>query len=480
MEISVQNFGPIYSAEVVVKPLTVFIGPNNSGKSYFAMLTYASALVAPPFRPYFSAPSIQSPAAAHFLSTALTRINESDLDPLIAQYRSDPQLIDLSPSVIDGVNRLASTVLREYARAVGKELERCFGSRLSELQHRNGSLDVSFIEISNPRPAWTVRIEFARGKRTHSLTRPPDPKAIIRAVFQRLRSQTMNWPDSLRLPADRIDARSAILDQCFAGFPSDRYYLPAARSGMLHSHRLFASMIVGRAPLAGIEAMAIPKMTGVISDFIAHLLQLEPRERGKLEPVARFLEGGILRGDVEIRGRPQTYPEITYRVGTGRFPLHRTSSMISELAPIVLFLRYLVNPDELLIIEEPESHLHPESQLRFARAIAQLVNRDVTTLLTTHSDFFLTEINNTIRAAALLKGGVSLSEFDLTDAIPPRSVGAYLFAPGDDLGTVVRRIPVSPQNGISDAEFSSVNQVLYDKTVRLQRRRRIAESKTNA
>jgi predicted ATPase len=35
------NVGPINSGEIEVKPLTILIGPNQSGKSYAAMLIYS-------------------------------------------------------------------------------------------------------------------------------------------------------------------------------------------------------------------------------------------------------------------------------------------------------------------------------------------------------------------------------------------------------------------------------------------------------
>ena len=43
--IKVENFGPIAQAEVDMKPLTVFMGPNSSGKSYLALLIYSLARV---------------------------------------------------------------------------------------------------------------------------------------------------------------------------------------------------------------------------------------------------------------------------------------------------------------------------------------------------------------------------------------------------------------------------------------------------
>ena len=38
--LEVRDFGPIARASVEMRPLTVFIGPSNTGKSYLAMLLY--------------------------------------------------------------------------------------------------------------------------------------------------------------------------------------------------------------------------------------------------------------------------------------------------------------------------------------------------------------------------------------------------------------------------------------------------------
>ena len=39
--LSVTDFGPIVKADVDLRPLTVFVGPSNTGKSYLAVLIYA-------------------------------------------------------------------------------------------------------------------------------------------------------------------------------------------------------------------------------------------------------------------------------------------------------------------------------------------------------------------------------------------------------------------------------------------------------
>src|SRR4051812_20316452 len=48
MEVVAKNLGPVTSARVRLSPLTVFVGPNNSGKSFMAMLAYAACRASAP------------------------------------------------------------------------------------------------------------------------------------------------------------------------------------------------------------------------------------------------------------------------------------------------------------------------------------------------------------------------------------------------------------------------------------------------
>ena len=77
------------------------------------------------------------------------------------------------------------------------------------------------------------------------------------------------------------------------------------------------------------------------------------------------------------------------------------SSMVSELAPVVLFLRHVVAPGDLLIIEEPESHLHPAMQAEFARQLALVVKAGIRVLVTTHSEWILDQFANLVRMSDL-------------------------------------------------------------------------------
>ena len=41
VEITIKNFGPVRSGKIHLKPLTIFMGSNNTGKSCAAMLVYS-------------------------------------------------------------------------------------------------------------------------------------------------------------------------------------------------------------------------------------------------------------------------------------------------------------------------------------------------------------------------------------------------------------------------------------------------------
>lgn len=41
IQIGVRNFGPIARGLVDLRPLTVFVGPSNTGKTYLSILAYA-------------------------------------------------------------------------------------------------------------------------------------------------------------------------------------------------------------------------------------------------------------------------------------------------------------------------------------------------------------------------------------------------------------------------------------------------------
>ena len=150
--------------------------------------------------------------------------------------------------------------------------------------------------------------------------------------------------------------------------------------------------------------------------------------------------------------------------------------MVSELAPVVLYLRYLVEPGDLLIIEEPESHLHPALQTAFARELARLVHSGVRVLLTTHSEWILEALANLVRLSELSeerREGIPGADVALT----PDQVGAWLFRPDSDgAGSAVEEIPL---DRIRQLGFGEVTESLYNEWARIANRIEAAKADQN-
>ncbi len=154
----------------------------------------------------------------------------------------------------------------------------------------------------------------------------------------------------------------------------------------------------------------------------------------------------------------------------GRFPFHKTSSMVSELAPVILFLKYLVGPGDLVILEEPESHLHPASQRQMARGIVRLVNAGVRVIITTHSDYFIGQVNNLLKLSHASRQKRAKEGYDAEDCLKPNDLGVYHFLLNESLGeSVVKELPIIPSFGIEEEDFAAVSEALYRETVSLQK-----------
>jgi len=339
-----------------------------------------------------------------------------------------------------------------------EELTRCFGTLLPELNRKASEPRYFGFNLSNTQPSWSLAARQA-GKDLKMEERKVDAgQHLIRLGKRFSLSSRHQLPPAVVLEEVFNQAITLI-----ARSLPNAYYFPAARSGILHSHKALASFLVRQSPLVGLERIEIPQLSGVITDFVGELLTIEKRKGASLiAEIANQLEGSVLRGTISLEAAKAQYPEIYYEVGAGQFPLHRTSSMVSELAPIVLFLKHKVKRGDLLIVEEPESHLHPASQVRLARAFADLVKAGVKILLTTHSDYFLTQISNFIRAS-------NQRQVDSSNlpALQADEVGAYLFKTSDN-GTEVKELAITERDGIPDDDFAEVSEALYKETIGLQ------------
>ena len=455
VEIAVKNFGPIAEANIDLRPLTVFVGPSNTGKTYFATLVYALHGISEGFTPlslvsvlyqlrsrYFLAVSAEEKKAIHELDNATTEL----LKKLISSH--SPFKFSDIPQVLS--NYLQSNLTNP--KVIGGELNRCFDLKsVSDLIQFTGSTHCEmqvFLKVSSEDQEW-----WNFNMITTKSDLVVDGTINTDLVLARENEPLWNPTYSDEFTDDTLNRRN-------------RYYLPAARSGVLQSHRVMASSLMERA--ARSDSSGIPTLSAVVADFMKHLplYETDSESNNGLSTIANVLESEVLAGKIIAKPLLSGYPEFFYQPhGTKKeIHLNQTSSMVSELAPLVLFLRGLVHPGDTLIIEEPEAHLHPGAQADMAVILARLVRAGVRVIVTTHSDWLLQEIGNLIRAGELEKAGKEVS--DLPTSLQKEQVGIWHFQKDGK----VEEIPYNRIDGVEPMEYLDVAEDLYNRSARLQNR----------
>ncbi len=490
--IAVKNFGPIVTAEVDVRPLTIFVGPSNTGKSYLAVLLYVLHRCLGRGVPYgYGAAGFpgRRGRSLDFSDTPARQAVHQSLDEWIAAVLRSEAPQDLPADVAAHLHS-ALQAAEGLEGSVTYELKRCFGVEdVGVLVRRAGKAALTHVCLGVPwRADSEARYDIELGSEVSRLTgRFPrvtslQHDATVGAadwIQHLLRSTPARQETSfalervLRFLMDRVAA--SVLGPLYR----NAYYLPADRTGVMHSHQVVVSTIVQSASTTGLRPSPdVPMLSGVLTDFLDQLIGIGDRTRrrrsrsgprgGRVRAgnLADLLEENVLEGAVVTERSETGYPTFAYRPRGWRddIALMRASSMVSELAPVVLYLRYVVQPGDLLIIEEPEAHLHPAMQTAFARELARLVHAGVRVVMTTHSEWFLEQIGNLVRAGTLprkKRTRIPGAEF----ALDPGQVGAWLFRPSKrPRGSIVEEVRFDPESGLFPTDYDQVSEALYNES----------------
>ena len=463
----VADFGPLLEARVDLRPLTVFVGPSNTGKSWLATLVYAwHRHFGPGTRPDRTMPpplrlEMPPPGAGQ---DALVSLAEE-----LAVSEAAPD-VELPSSVVGAI------CLRiEYqSQLIVEEISRCLGVDSSRHLVRANGPSRGQVQLSQavegvPKPAVhelslvengdTLKSTIPKGLRVRS---NPELRYLATRWLRQLRPQSVSGLRLKWLTGELIDALAP------AVLPERRpaYYLPAGRTGLMDAHSVVVSTLIQSAARAGIRPRGpLPALSGVQADFLDQLLQMADGPGGhrtapssaECRKLADRLQKEILGGQIRIEKTSGTsYPRFSYlpRGWKSRLPLASTSSMVSELAPVVLYLRRL-DAGDLLVIDEPEAHLHPRMQVEFANLLADVVLAGVRVIMTTHSEWVLEALGNIVSRAELAGQTLGGGELD------SRQVGVWLFEPHDG-GSKVREVQLDSATGLYSSGFDAVATALHN------------------
>ena len=484
LELEVTDFGPIVEAKIDLRPLTVFVGPSNTGKSYLAILIYALHRVFggdPSYRGRRGILGVEMPFQEGRVKPSKASIDALKGMAHSLKFDSDSDLrskdfIVLQPPVADTLRSMFNSM----EHVLSNEIGRCFGVSKTHDLLRKGQTGPSRVVI---RRQVSGREDFAEHK--FSLARTPIFKTTVPSkvpipisdgnyrvlggsylsrflLEENLTEKVSNWD----FVATEIlsSVGTMVLKSLVGPLHLPAYYLPADRTGVMHAHNVVVSALIASAPTAGLRPVtSTPTLSGVLADFLEQLIEIDRAGalfRKPKRDLSRNIEAILLGGSVDIeRSAHIGYPSFVYRPHGWKdnLALGNASSMVSELAPVVLYLRHMIEPGNVLIIEEPESHLHPGMQVAFTRQIAALIKAGIRVIITTHSEWLLEELANIVSRSKLSK-----AERGKDPVLRSDQVGVWMFDPKKrPRGSIIREIRLD-DSGMYPSGYDEVARALHN------------------
>ena len=229
--------------------------------------------------------------------------------------------------------------------------------------------------------------------------------------------------------------------------------LPSSRSGLLQTYLLIeAKRLEDEIELVETDLTNEYPLPGNIVDFIHLLLKYSIKEIGEdKELIKRFEE--MLGGKIISKGGILYFYDKQYDL---EIRIDKASSGIQELTPLYLVIKHSYLKNLMLIIEEPEAHLHPELIINITRVITWLVRRGAYVIITTHSDYLFNMLNILIRLNKVDEAIRSKWGFREDEYLKPDEVSVYLFKYSPELKSSIAEKLTVEKEEIPEDEFTNV------------------------
>ena len=418
MKIIIERFGPIDKFEYDLdKDLIVTYGNNNIGKSYAMQVVYLLLktfignnilITAPRYNQIYLYPRhIGIPLQINKIENMVKNFKESN-----------QQITDITNDLVKEINDLISVVfMPEFVNSckntfgnLEKMLEKNPHIKIFHNEHRfDIDLKANTIEV-------TINIKPVHLKKTISDFHKSRNYSSHLDIYVVDNIEDIDKPVNLIIKeiSDNFMHYISTLSNNFKNV----YFLPASRSGIYAGMNAFGSIVaeLSRNRAFFTRKIEFPGISEPISDYFIALSNIKIKTNENLKKIYSEIEDNILKGKVTFEKNKNA---LMYRPNNvdASYEMTEVSSMVSEISPIVAFLKYIVSAENrknrkvksIMFIEEPEAHLHPNNQIMLMEIFAQLINMDVKLIMSSHSNYVFNKINNLILSGKL--------DYDIYDPI---------------------------------------------------------------
>lgn len=401
MQIEIKNFGPIDFFEFDLdKDFIVTYGNNNIGKSYAMQVVYLLMKV------FLQADALElKEIPMHYLllrTTGLKKIRKK-----VERVRSTKDYTeeDVTEDIKKEITRLMTQI---YMPDFMNSCKNTFGN--SELLLENNpsiiikaheskveiDLQKKIINYSNKNKhiilnnSTIASYQPNISKGASYIEVSEEDNFALYCISRRIVQSVNNWSKEVRSQFEKV------------------YYLPASRSGIYAGMSAFGAIVAelsqNRANVT--RKIEFPGISEPISDYFIQLSNINRKESRKFALYCEEIEDRILKGRVTF---DSTTNSLVYQPNNveAHYEMTEVSSMVSEISPIVAFLKYILPSEKktgaksILFIEEPEAHLHPNNQLELIRIFAELIELDVKLVVSSHSNYVFNQLNNLVLSKKL-------------------------------------------------------------------------------
>jgi len=482
LEIEVTNFGPISEGKFSLKPLTIFVGPNNAGKTFAATLAHSILSVNGEYEhPFDFARWIKKELRGKKFQALVTQMGK-----LVES--ADPIGTQIPDKYVNEVRDI--TLRRCFNGEVVNAIRRNFGKNLKDLVRlgqSSSTIKVNYhistnVEIHSSKTP-TSSLDFSDVgytiKNCHGVV-------SLRESNRQIFGQTIDFKWVDRYVQQYIDLVSQPLklqkkpgllhfltlmkriEHLYMYLPSS-FYLPAARSGLLSAHKAIVSSAMKSARFAGTTPLRIEPLTGVVSEYVESIIHMSDHGYFSNGKVEQDMFKDMFGGRLEVLKPKAGLPRMRYKIDEDPIPTNLLSSSITETASLQLFVQGKIPQTDVLVLEEPESHLHPANQARLAKHIVRLVNSGVHVLLITHGVYFLEQLSMFVRMSKITAEKRKELGYNAEDFLKTEDVAQYLFKKEKSGGFAIKHMKHTAEDGISQDEFGVVTEIMYNKEIKIER-----------
>lgn len=445
MSIAIEHFGPILRGKIELKPLTLFVGPNGCGKSNAATLLYTISRLE------------QDYEQARFFEREI-----------LVSEQIKKEAASLEKKHKNRKNKIIRTEILSKLANPETDLKRMFGNNfgvpnkvLIQKGQSHASLRIRTRKYDNIQIDLTADKIDVQGMNIPSVKvlfdELDDGKLDVRDDDGRDAATPIHVPP----PGDLFGIYDALMRRIVRNPYEDYnvYYFPAERAGLMLAYKPLTDYYIGYPGRKRYRAI----MPAVATDYLRFLNSL-PSEQGVFAPIAKDAEKSILRGEITAGGQ-YSRTDIYFQESRNKFPLRMAASSVKDLAAFFLYLKFVAEKNDLVVLEEPETNLHPKNQIELAKFIVRLINCGLYIVLTTHSPYFLEQLSHCIMSGQVSQTGsndVLLAE----ESLSPDMVAAYKFESVKKHYKITRMDITS--EGIPQDEFLSIDDEMYQELSELR------------